>query len=139
MDNASKALIMAGGILIAVLIIGLAIYILASARGFASASNDQAELSAIESFNRYYLSFDSTIQGIDAVNLYNKAKDDSNRVNHIHEVSTSEVNEDIKSLAEGLANGSKDVAGSYEMLKKNYNYKYSFDSDGYVNSIEIKK
>ena len=89
MDNAAKALIMAGGVFIAVMIVGLAIYILNGARGFASAANDQAELSAIESFNRYYQSFDSTITGIDALNIYNKAIDDSTRANHTHTVTES--------------------------------------------------
>lgn len=130
MDNASKALIMAGGILMAVMIIGIAIYILASARGFASASNDQAELSAIESFNRYYLSFDSTIQGIDALNLYNKANDDTKRVNHTHEV-TANVDSAIISELES--------PDAYDKLKEKYRYSYTYDSDGYVNSITITK
>lgn len=130
MDNASKALIMAGGILMAVMIIGIAIYILASARGFASASNDQAELSAIESFNRYYLSFDSTIQGIDALNLYNKANDDTKRVNHTHEVTTNVDSAIISEL---------ESPDAYDKLKEKYRYSYTYDSDGYVNSITITK
>lgn len=128
MDNASKALIMAGGILIAVMIVSLSMYLLAGARGFASASNDQAELSAIESFNRYYLSFDSTILGIDVLNIYNKAIDDSTRTNHMHEVNVS-----VPSGVITLLNG---VDGSTYMNVP-YSYSYGFDSDGYINSITI--
>ncbi|MBQ9314343.1 MAG: hypothetical protein IJ220_04995 [Clostridia bacterium] len=77
MDNASKALIMAGGFLIGVMIISVSMYILATARGMAKDSNEQIERSAAESFNRYYQSFDSTISGIDALNIYNKVQDDN--------------------------------------------------------------
>ena len=41
MDNASKALIMAGGILIAVLVISVSIYVITSARGVAKISNER--------------------------------------------------------------------------------------------------
>ncbi len=57
MDNASKALIIAGGILIGVMVISVAFYVLTTARGFARTANDEAEASAIQSFNKFYLSF----------------------------------------------------------------------------------
>ena len=76
MENASKALIMAGGVLLAILVISIALYILASARGLASSINEKNELSAIESFNRYYESFGSKIMGIDVVNIANKVEND---------------------------------------------------------------
>ncbi len=129
MDNAAKALIMAGGVFIAVMIVGLAIYILNGARGFASAANDQAELSAIESFNRYYQSFDSTITGIDALNIYNKAIDDSTRANHTHTVTVSIDSSIINQL---------NAPDGYNYMTNKYSYSYTFDSDGYIDNITIR-
>ena len=57
MDNASKALIFAGGILIAVLVISVSIYVITTARGVASASNEKVEANAVQSYNRFYLSY----------------------------------------------------------------------------------
>lgn len=129
MDNAAKALIMAGGIFIAVMIVGLAMYILSGARGFARASNDEAELSAIESFNRYYQSFNSTITGIDALNIYNKAIDDSNRVNHTHTVNVEIDPSIINQL---------NAPDGYNYMTNKYSYSYTFDSDGYIDNIKIR-
>lgn len=130
MDNASKALIMAGGILIAVMIIGVAMYMLTSARGYAKASNTQAELSAVESFNRYYDSFGDTILGIDVLNIYNKAVDDTERDNAMHPVKVDVSSTLIKQL--------EDATGSEVMLNK-YSYRITGrDSDGYITSITIR-
>lgn len=134
MDNASKALIIAGGILITVMVISLSLYIVASARGFASASNEQAEITAIESFNRYYLSFGnsgSEITGLDALNLYNKAIDDSSRTNAMHVVETTDN-------TGGLLNSLKEPDGAKYMSEKCYYY-YGFDNDGYINTITISR
>lgn len=78
MDNASKAIIMAGGILIAVAIISVAIYMFTNAQDVAKASDEILERSQIESFNRFYYAYaplDNTsypITGLDAYNIYNK-------------------------------------------------------------------
>ena len=76
MDNASKALIMAGGIFIAVMIVTVAIYVFNNARDFASAANDQSVVHSVQSFNSFYQSLESPISGLDVLNVYNKAIDD---------------------------------------------------------------
>ena len=79
MDNASKAIIMAGGILIAVAVIGVALYMFSNARELANASDEILEQSQIESFNRFYYAYAPlmgttyTITGLDACNIYNRA------------------------------------------------------------------
>ncbi len=85
MDNASKALVIAGGILIAVALISLALYMFASARGLVDTSNTILEQSQIESFNRFYFSYapngfgkESPITGLDAYNIYRKVTNDNN-------------------------------------------------------------
>lgn len=79
MDNASKAIIMAGGILIAVAVISVALYMFANASELAKASDEILERSQIESFNRFYYAYaplmdqSYTITGLDAYNVYNRA------------------------------------------------------------------
>lgn len=131
MDNASKALIMAGGILITVLVIGVAMYVLASARGVASDSNKEMQASAAESFNRYYESFSSDIRGIDALNIYNKAKDDNSRYTSVRTIAINAETTLLENMngADGVSNGMTD----------NYSYSYKKDSDGYISEITLTK
>lgn len=131
MDNASKALIMAGGILITVLVIGVAMYVLASARGVASDSNKEMQASAAESFNRYYESFSSDIRGIDALNIYNKAKDDNSRYTSVRTIEISADSNAMNNMnsADGITNGMTD----------SYSFSYEKDSDGYISKITLTK
>lgn len=134
MDNVSKALIMAGGILLALLIISVSLYLLSSARGFASAINTNAELSAVESFNRYYQSFNSNITGIDLVNICNKVINDRNNGHEIDcNVRTNGVFDQLNAL-------SNNADGDLSSLKTlNYSFTItSYDPDGYITYITIQ-
>lgn len=119
MENASKAVIMAGGVLIAVAVISIALYAYANFRGFAESSEQMLTANQITSFNRYYESYrDSTgkIRGVDAINIYNKAIDD------------------------GIENISipNELLGSDATLFLNpYNYSISYDFQGKVSTITI--
>lgn len=134
MDNASKALIMAGGILIGVLIISVSMYIMATARGMARESNEALEASAAESFNRYYQSFPKggTITGIDVMNIYNKVQDDNWRYNEkktsYHYIAINDVGGYIAAM---------EAAEGATLMKETYTYNYETDADGYINSISI--
>jgi hypothetical protein len=79
MDNASKALLMAGGILISIAIIGIATYLFASARGAIGETAKAIEIEEVLNFNRFYSSYSSNIRGIDAVNIKNKVIDNNSR------------------------------------------------------------
>ena len=79
MDNASKALVMAGGVMIAIAIISVAVYFYSSASGYANASAQMLSASQIQSFNRFYTAYNSLegkIRVIDALNLLNRAIED---------------------------------------------------------------
>ena len=82
MENASKALLMAGGVLIAMAIIGLAVAAFMHATDFARDNEDAMSASQIESFNRFYTAYLTTYDGasrircIDAVNILNRAIED---------------------------------------------------------------
>ena len=82
MDNASKALLMAGGVMIAMAIIALAVAAFTHATNFAKENENAMSNSQIESFNRFYTAYLTSYSGpneircIDAINILNRAVED---------------------------------------------------------------
>ena len=87
MENASKALLMAGGVMIAMAIIGIAVAAFSHATGFAKENENAMSTSQIESFNRFYTAYLTSHAGpnkvrcIDAINILNRAVEDELDVN----------------------------------------------------------
>lgn len=131
MDNASKALVIAGGILIAVMIIGVALLILNNARQFAKTADTQARINAVQSFNRYYqsaLNSNGKILGINVLNIKNKSLDDKNVYGYNIEVS----------VPQSVLNGLNAATGA-ELMNREFNCEFDgYDSDGYITHITIK-
>ena len=131
MDNASKALVLAGGLLIAIMIIGVALYILNNARGFAKAADSQARLNSVQSFNRYYYSAinsNGKIYGVDVLNIKNKSLDDSKEHGYNIDVSVSQ------GILDGL-----NAATGVELMDKEFTCVFDgYDSEGYITHITIK-
>ena len=74
MENASKALLMAGGILIAVLIIGVLIYSFGTMSGYFSAEQDIEAAQQLKIFNDQYESYNrKLLRGTDVISVMNKA------------------------------------------------------------------
>lgn len=144
MDNVSKALIMAGGILIAVLVISVSLYVITSARGVAKISNERVEANAVQSFNRFYAAYTSdgsavTVKGIDAVNIYRKALDDSKRESGaLHTIEIDEVDSSIVTISNALDTGTGNGTGA-DMYAQPYSFSYDTDVDGYVYKIYLSK
>ncbi len=77
MDNASKAILMAGGVLIAIAIISVAIFFYTQMTGYASQNEEMLSSTQIQSFNRFYTAYvGRDIRVVDAINILNKALDD---------------------------------------------------------------
>ncbi len=57
MENASKALIMAGGVLLGVLLISLAVYLFSSYAEYSSNAYERMEAAQIEQFNAQFLKY----------------------------------------------------------------------------------
>ena len=77
MDNASKALIMAGAILIAVAIVGIGIYIFSSSNALTNDAVDQIDTIAVQMFNNtfyQYATHGEAVNGTRAEQLYNAAQ-----------------------------------------------------------------
>lgn len=74
MENASKALTMAGGILIAILTISLFIYMFTSMSGIFQSEDEVKRIQEIEEYNKQYESYNrKLLRGTDVISLINKA------------------------------------------------------------------
>ena len=114
MDNASKALIMAGAILIAVAIVGIGIYIFSASNSLTNNAVDQIDTIAVQMFNNnfyQYASNNESITGARAEQLRNVA------------------------LAHNIYN-SGDSADTFSLQSK-YPVIYTIGADGYITSVQI--
>lgn len=131
MENASKALIMAGVILISVMLISLFIYVFTAIGEYKSQTQAQQQSNQIVAANRFFVesAYDINslrpgvqIKGYDVYNLIGKANDineNPDSPNYIENYS-------------GLSVATVD-------LNKEYTYTYGLDSEGYVNSINFSE
>lgn len=75
MENASKALLMAGSILISLVIIGALIFMFNNITGYQKTSGTVTEEKQIAEFNKEYTSFEKDLYGSELLSLINKAID----------------------------------------------------------------
>ena len=133
MENASKALIIAGGILIAIALISLALYLFANARGLVDISNTALEKSQIESFNRFYFSYAPSFNSsyslsvLDAYNVIRKAQNDNNSETAFSEITISTV------LADEVKDSANYFKNDYKIMVRDNN------GDTAVDEIRIFK
>lgn len=123
MENASKALIMVGGVLITVLVISLAMYMITSARGVADASEKRLLDSQKVAFNSFFEYYPNEIRGIDVYNIIGKIDD---------------INDDISALGNVTYNNgtvTKAMVTQTEDFDDKYQYSYEYDSNGLVKSV----
>lgn len=89
MENASKAIIIAGGVFISMAIIAIAMFFFTNASQFARTNEEILNSSQITSFNRFYTSYQdgynpggvTEIKCIDALNILNRAVEDEIGIN----------------------------------------------------------
>ena len=80
MENASKALIMAGGILIAVLIIGVLVYSFGTMSGYFNAEQDEEAAKQLKIFNDQYESYNrKLLRGTDVISVMNRVLDNNEK------------------------------------------------------------
>lgn len=74
MENASKALIMAGAILFTIIVVGLLVYFISQLRQFPQQQSEMQRLEQVAKFNREYESYDKKkMYGTDVATIVNKA------------------------------------------------------------------
>lgn len=80
MENAAKALTIAGGILIALMIIALLIYMVQTIGNVREQENVKQRQEQILAFNKEYESFDKTLmRGTDVITVINKANNNNSK------------------------------------------------------------
>lgn len=80
MENASKALIMAGAILFTIMVVGLLVYFMSQYRQFPQQQTEQQRLEQVAKFNREYESYDKKkMYGTDVATIVNKAIDNNKK------------------------------------------------------------
>lgn len=131
MENASKALLMAGGILIGVLIFTLMITLFISSKSISTTFEQSKQERSIQQFNvnfMKYLGQDLTIHQV--VSICNFAKKVNNKIHEVIIVGKAYTEEDIKTIVDSYSN-EEDSIRTYR-LKIN-----SYSDNGYINSISF--
>ena len=75
MENASKALIMAGGVLSAVMLAVLVYYVFTRWGDSQKMQQEEIEIQRVEDFNKSYLSYEKVLYGSELLGLVNKMND----------------------------------------------------------------
>ena len=100
MENASKALIMAGEILIGILIIGLLVYGYINISSFNKEKEGTIKTEQLATFNKEYESYNrKLIRGVDVISVINKAIDNNKKYDNEKEYNISISFELIEELA----------------------------------------
>lgn len=108
MENASKALIIAGEILIALLILGILVYGYVNIKNLSQVDQDNIEIQQLTFFNKQYESYNKKLlRGVDVISIMNKAVD--NNIKYENEVYYKiqiefEIKEEIGTLKAGKYN-----------------------------------
>ena len=79
MENASKALIMAGGVLIALLIIGILVVFFNNLSDWQKISQTSEEVEQITEFNKQYDVYERNVYGSELLSIANKIDDYNKR------------------------------------------------------------
>ncbi len=120
MDNAAKAVVIAGSVLVAIGVISIALYFYGVFSCYFRQSEQLYSNTQIDNFNRFYQSYETSsgsLTAIDALNIYNRAKDDG--------IPTSKIS--IPNVAT--------IKPDNYLTRKYYHYKLTYDPLGMVNGI----
>ena len=150
MENVSKALVMAGATLLAVLLISLFMWFLNALRDYNSANVVQQNSISNEKINRYFVyaaDYGSVISGVDAYNLFNKAYD-INLSFPEYEIEIPSVDIGGKSFSSNtsLENYLSNINSIWNdetilksLINSKYQYYYYLNEVGRVSKIELIK
>ena len=132
MENATKALLIAGAVLIVILIIGVAMMIYSSTTGTVTQGVREVSSKETEIFNAKFQQYDGTITLSQTKSLLSDIIS-SNNANTEHPVEVVKTGHNPVSSAKTSA----EIANVRKSLK-NTNYKISFDYDGaYISKVTI--
>ncbi len=129
MENASKALLIAGAILIAILLISVGIMVMNSADDVTGQAESSMQSTAIQTFNAQFSNYAGTQKGSAIKTLLNT-------------VTSSNASSDYKVTVTATIDGASydTVAGITAVVKSTSSYTVTIsdsDSNGYYDTIEI--
>ena len=136
MENASRALVMAAGVFIAIAIISVALYAYSNAKGYASSNEALLSASQIQGFNRFYTAYGNSdgtfkeIKCIEAINILNRAVEDG--------ILPQETSDKIESKIVSGKTVYVVAGGSTEFYTQKVDYAYARDAEGKVFGVTIK-
>lgn len=121
MENASKALLMAGGLFLALLILSTMMYMSSSISGIAKAQDDKKAAEQLAAFNAQYEAYNKKLMyGTDIVTVVNKAKEDEIKIEIVDDSTTYSSTHDLTNYINSLKSNLKGLTtgeSSYEGLK----------------------
>ncbi len=136
MENASKALLMAGGMLIALVILALLVYVAGTMSDVLQVEEDVEETQKVEAYNKEYLSYDrKLIRGTEIISLVNKVKDNNEKYSELLDEYEIKVNVRLKFDLKVYTRNSK---GEVEVQNRNL-WSASAGSKELSNPNEYKK
>lgn len=130
MENASKALLIAGAILLAILLISLGIMIFTQAQD--TVNNSGMSQAEVQAFNNKFLKYEGTIKGATAKQL----------VNEVIANNADSSSPEIKVTVGGTTIASQSQSGSRTSAidsKATYEVVLNYSNNGYVSEIKLTK
>ena len=128
MENASRALLMAGGILLGILILSLMVTLFASSSSLSKTYDESKQSEAIQRFNANFTQYlgEDRLTIHEVVTICNFAD-----INDVSVTTGRKTNEDIKSIVDSYSNDESTI--QMYTLKIN-----SYSEEGYINSISFE-
>lgn len=112
MENASKALIIAGAILISILLISIAIILINSGSDVAEAGTSSMASQKIQTFNSQFTAYEGRKKGSEIRGLFN-AVNSSNAVDATHQVTIDNASGCVTSVSGLVSSKTYDVTLTY--------------------------
>lgn len=142
MENASKALLMAGGILIALLIVGALFLMFSNLGVFQDSQDAQKKASQIAEFNNQFMPYDKDdLTLMEVKSLYNKIISNNN-------LNDEKINTNIESVYKFSNNNTRaydintpfnEIGEKSKQIRVFYMDEIKYGSSGKINVINIKE
>lgn len=141
MENASKALIIAGAILISILLISVGVLIMNSTDGVTGGMASSADSMEMNRFNSQFSSYAGGSKSASQVRTLVSNVISSNATNDAHQVSvtTTGTGFNAGSLFTSGTSASADLSKINQGVKQTYKYTIElvYDNEGYISNITI--
>ena len=131
MENASKALIIAGAILISIVLIGVGVLIIGNAQGIFSQGSMQISQMEIQAFNEPFLAFEGKQSGSNVRSLLQKV------ATHNATYSEDETKQVKVNSSELKMNGVSEARGKVS-VGSTYTVEFTYADSGLINDITIE-